>query len=436
VQTRRYVAERLADVLVAGPLSATLTLQRAAAVLGHQKKWIRQLTEDLCSQFAGGVRPRRTAVVAAILASETFGKAWRKESVELKPFLELDDVMVPIPALVDSGVPAFLNTGELAAWLDVPADRLTWLADDAYRERQHDSTRLQHYHYSWRQKRHGSRRLIESPKQNLKAIQRSLLEHILNPIRPHSAAHGFCVGRSLRSFAAPHVGQDFVLAMDLEAFFASVSLPRVRAVYRAIGYPDSVSSMLAALSTNVPPESLWRTSGTVDSSSKERWLYDRPHLPQGAPTSPALANLCTRQLDCRLSGLASWAGASYSRYADDLVFSGDREFRQRAQRVHVYAAAISEDEGFRLNTRKTRRLPRSVRQEIAGVVVNERQNIRRRDYDQLKATLHNCVRHGPTSQNRTSHPDFRNHLRGRIAWSYRVVVCPQPRTRATSARSL
>jgi hypothetical protein len=144
-------------------------------------------------------------------------------------------------------------------------------------------------------------------------------------------------------------------------------------------------------------------------------LLHGPHLPQGAPTSPALANLCAYRLDCRLAALARKAGAQYTRYADDLAFSGGPEWERSARRFQVAVCRVALEEGFEVNTRKTRFMRRAVRQQLAGVVVNERPNLARAAYDRLKAILHNCLRHGPASQNRDGHPNFRAHLAGRVA---------------------
>ena len=133
-------------------------------------------------------------------------------------------------------------------------------------------------------------------------------------------------------------------------------------------------------------------------------MYSRPHLPQGAPTSPALANLCSYRVDCRLAGLAESAGARYTRYADDLAFSGDEEFERRVERFSTHVAAILLEEGFTVNHRKTRIMRQGVRQHLAGLVVNQHMNVKRPDFDLLKATLTNCVRLGPESQNRDAHP--------------------------------
>ena len=147
-----------------------------------------------------------------------------------------------------------------------------------------------------------------------------------------------------------------------------------------------------------------------------RILYGHPHLPQGAPTSPALANLCFHRVDCRLRGLAESAGAVYTRYADVLAFSGGEDFGRSVERFSTHVAALLLEEGFFVNHRKTRIMRQGVRQRLAGLVANRRVNIPRTDFDLLKATLTNCVRDGPAGQNRGGHPDFRLQLDGRVAF--------------------
>jgi RNA-directed DNA polymerase len=146
----------------------------------------------------------------------------------------------------------------------------------------------------------------------------------------------------------------------------------------------------------------------------------RPLSPQssaaGAPTSPAIANLCCWRLDQRLAGLARAAGATYTRYADDLAFSGNEAFAGHAIRFAIHVAAIALEEGFPVHHRKTRLMRPGVRQHLAGIVINRHSNIPRRDFDELKAILTNCVRTGPGAQNRNRHPDFRAHLAGRIGF--------------------
>lgn len=111
----------------------------------------------------------------------------------------------------------------------------------------------------------------------------------------------------------------------------------------------------------------------------------------------------------------------YSRYADDLAFfSAGRRSTDDANRLVACITGIARDEGFRVNPWKTSVQRASQRQRLAGIVVNEALNVDRRQYDILKATVHNAARYGPAGQNRENHPAFRDHLRGRIAWVHQL----------------
>ena len=278
---------------------------------------------------------------------------------------------------------------------------------------------LHHYHYRVLAKKSGNIRLIEAPKEKLKELQGVILREVLEKIPSHPAAHGFVKGRSIKTFAAPHVGRRVVLRMDLRDFFPSISGPRVQALFRTAGYPDAVADRLGGICTNAAPRGMWASLGKgLDplAMTDARALYAWPHLPQGAPTSPALANLCAYRVDCRLSSLAKAAGAIYTRYADDLAFSGDEKFERCVERFALRAAAILMEEGFQVHHRKTRVMRRGVRQYLAGIVTNERLNVVRADFDKLKAILTNCVRHGAESQNREGHPAFQQHLDGRVGF--------------------
>lgn len=346
---------------------------------------------------------------------------------------ELPPTHNPSPQSHRWSVPSIATPGELAAWLGLTPGQLDWFSDVQGRERT-ARTPLHHYRYRWIGKPGGGVRLLEMPKERLKAIQRRIVGHILHAVPPHPAAHAFFPGRSLAGFLAPHVAREVVLHLDLRNFFPSVAASRIHAIFRTIGYPDPVARLLTGLCANSVPAAVLNDSAERVSLERRRELelvYRQPHLPQGAPTSPALANLAAFRLDCRLAGLARKAGAAYTRYADDLVFSGGREFRRSLPQFRVFVCAVALDEGFSIRGRKTRVMPRGGRQRVAGVNLNGRLNTDRGDYEALKATLFNCVRSGPASQNRGGHPHFREHLEGRIAW----VAAINPR-RAAKLRAL
>lgn len=330
-------------------------------------------------------------------------------------------------------IPSITTTGELAEWLRLNIGELEWFADLKELGYKRDAARLRHYLYHVSSKRSGAIRLIEAPKPRLKNLHQSILAGILEKIPSHPAAHGFVKGRSIKTFVSPHTGQYVVLRMDLRDFFPSFTAARIQAFFETIGYPEPVARLLRGICTNAVPRDVWRTPpiGINPEQIREaRVLYARPHLPQGAPTSPALANLCLYRIDCRLSGLARSVGAEYTRYADDLAFSGDEAFERSVERLSTHVAAILFEEGFAVHHRKTRIMHQGVRQHLAGLVLNQRANIMRLDFDRLKATLTNCVRLGPQSQNRGAHPAFRSHLEGRVGFVEAIHPARGERLRA------
>jgi retron-type reverse transcriptase len=254
-------------------------------------------------------------------------------------------------------------------------------------------------------------------------MQRQILQKLLNRVPPHEATHGFIRGRSSVTHAAAHSGKQVVIRMDLKDFFPNIPAGRIHALFAKLGYSDQVARLLAGLCTHITPGVVLADSQVKQHLSfAERQPFRSAHLPQGAPTSPALANLCAFRLDMRLDALAETMDARYTRYADDLVFSGDRDFSACVHRFHVQVAAIALEEGFVINTRKTRIMRAATRQQVTGLVVNRHPNLPRGTFDHYKAILTNCVRYGPASQNRSNHPDFRAYLQGII--SYALMVNP------------
>jgi hypothetical protein len=313
------------------------------------------------------------------------------------------------------------SPGDLADTLGLSQAELAWFADEKRMNASRADAKLSHYHHRWVAKARGGHRLLEEPKPRLKQRQRWLLDNVLAPIPPSDVAHGFVPGHSVRTFVAPHVGRALVLRMDLEDFFASVSRARVAATFRRVGYPRRVAAALAGLTTAPTPEAVLAAHPRDGVDLAQRFLTNArlrdAHLPQGAPTSPALANLAAWRLDRRLDGLADGFGARMTRYADDLAFSGDKTFGRSLRFFIARVAAIAMEEGFRVNHRKTRVMRQGSRQQLCGVIVNDTTNLPRRERDRLRATLFNVGRSGVESQNRDGRSDLRRHLEGRVAWA-------------------
>lgn len=394
---------------------------RGLRTLGRPWRWLRPLAHRYVETFAGHTRPSHREVVRFLLADEDFRRARShfRSQISIAEWLPEPQRMQPVAAAAGWKLPQIESTGDLADWLCLSPTELEWFADLKGLAYKAGQAKLQHYHYRVLPKSSGGIRLAEIPKQYVKALQRRILSGILDRVPPHPAVHGFVKGRSIRTFAEPHVARHVLLRLDFEDFFPGFPDARVEALFRTLGYPESVADRLAGICTNAVPRWFWTTR--PDGVDRTQWqdarqLYDRRHLPQGAPSSPSLANLMTWRLDCRLRGLARSAGASYTRYADDLAFSGDRDFERGIDRFSAHVAAIALEEGFSVNHCKTGIMRQGVRQHLAGVVVNRRASLRRSDLELLKAILTNCVRLGPESQNREAHPRFKAHLQGRIGF--------------------
>jgi retron-type reverse transcriptase len=293
---------------------------------------------------------------------------------------------------------------DLADALGITVRRLCWLAFHA-----EVATRIHYVHFQV-PKRSGGTRTLARPHQALAAAQRWILEHILSRLPVSAACHGFVPGRSIVSNAALHAGQDLVVNLDLENFFPSIGFRRVRKVFHGAGYSPAVATVLALLCTECPRRA-------VEYAGRRYWVATGPRgLPQGACTSPALSNQVALRLDRRLSGLAGRLGLTYSRYADDLTFSGPSTLGLRLGYFLNTLERIVLDEGFTLNRKKTRILRQNTRQTVTGLVVNERPSLPRRELRRLRAILHRARHEGLEAQNREGRPNFRAWLRGKIAY--------------------
>jgi RNA-directed DNA polymerase len=299
-------------------------------------------------------------------------------------------------------LPALRDERALAAWLGLPLARLRWFTHD----RPADKT--WHYVRYVVPKRNGGQRVILAPKRELKALQRRVLAELVARIPVASAAHGFVSGRSIATNARPHVGQRVVVGLDLKDFFPSITFQRVRGVFIAHGYSYAVASALALLCTEYDRE-------PFDREGEQFYISVGPrHLVQGAPTSPALANLVAWRLDRRLMGLAARYGFSYTRYADDLTFSGDNA--AAIGRLLTHVKRIIADERFVLNDAKTRVARRARRQVVTGLVVNDQVAAPRQLRRRLRAMLHNARQSGLEAQQRTPRGSGAAYVRGLIAF--------------------
>lgn len=420
-RVRADIARCLARALLAGPWEERALAGRAREALDSNPPWLAQLVREVTSAYPrpAADRPRELAGhIDALLAAEP-----PSERTE-PPYPRPRRWHAPSPEMAGGRwpVPPLATTGELAKRLGLGDGELAWLADARGLERTAPDERLRNYHYATIARPGRAPRVIERPKHRLKSTQRQILHEILDWIPVHEAAHGFTPGRSVASHAAAHAGSHVVIRIDLQDFFASIQAGRIYGIFRSAGYPEAVAHTLTALATNVVSAAFWNSlprppePANLTAHHRLGRQLATPHLPQGAPSSPALANLAAFGLDRRLTGLAASLDTTYTRYADDLTFSGSQRLVRQAPLLRRAVADIARAEGFSVNAAKSTLVTQAGRQRVCGVVVNRHPNLSRDEYDRLRAILHNAPRHGPVSQNRDQLPDFRAHLLGRISW--------------------
>ncbi len=254
-------------------------------------------------------------------------------------------------------------------------------------------------------KKSGEERSIHVPVKGLKIILRALNFVLQCVYTPHKAAMGFVQGKSVIDNAQVHVGNRYVLNLDLKDFFYSFDRNRVKLgfMYEPFNLREErkpLAFLLASLCTH-PIE----IEGEV-----------KIVLPQGSPTSPTITNILCRTLDRRLTGLANRFGARYTRYADDITFSSSRniytkeEFQKELKR-------IIEGQGFSIQEKKTRLQKAGYRQQVTGLVVNEKVNVPRKFIKQIRMWLYYWERYGYEKAQEIFERDYsseRGHVRDKV----------------------
>ena len=264
------------------------------------------------------------------------------------------------------------SLSDLAQFWQIPVTQISYHA--------FHSEKQQSYHTFLIPRRNGRRRRIERPSRTLKFIQRIIHESLTKIYGPHNAVHGFVPGKSIVTNAQNHLGCRYVLNIDLENFFPSITRQRIygRLIAAPYSLHSNVANVIASLSTNV---------------------YGQ--LPQGSPSSPVIANMIAAEMDTDLAQLCGSLHCRYTRYADDITISTSRsEMSPKLGRypnawgtaqaiVGDDLATIIERHGFRLNHRKTRLQSYWTRQMCTGLVVNgDRPSVSRLFIRRLRSLIH------------------------------------------------
>ena len=238
-------------------------------------------------------------------------------------------------------------------------------------------------------KKSGGSRIIEMPSDTLKDIQKWILKNILENMEISKFCYGFCKGKSIYDNASMHVGKKCVVNMDLKDFFSTIKQEDVFYLFYRRGYTKKISYYLSKL------------------------LTKNGILPQGSPASPMISNIVAKHLDDRLVKLAEKYKVTYSRYADDITFSGENNVKNIIPIVNE----IVKEENFFVNNQKTRYSYFYQRQEVTGLIVNKRVAVPREYIKKLKQDIYYCKKFGVISHlektNNQKH-FFKEHIYGRV----------------------
>jgi hypothetical protein len=314
------------------------------------------------------------------------------------------------------GLPVLHTAAEVAAAIDIAPDQLSWLCY------QRGAQSSDHYHRFVIPKKSGGERVISAPKGKLRQAQEWLLAEVASKLEVHPAAMAFRPGISTADNARLHAGRPLVMRVDLKDFFPSCGWKRVKTLFQKLGYNEGVATLFALLATESP-----RVRLTLDGVT--RWVaVGERGLPQGACTSPALTNALCMRLDKRLTGAAIHYGFTYTRYADDLVFSSP-DINAPYNKVLMLARRTIEDEGWHVNDDKTVVMRPQRRQSVTGIVVNSQSSdvlaaapprISRDDMRRFRAFCHRYETLGRERLSEQFGQDALSYARGYLSYIHMV----------------
>src|SRR3989344_910891 len=238
-------------------------------------------------------------------------------------------------------------------------------------------------------KKDGTPRPIRAPKEKLKIIQRVILDNLLSCIKLPPCCYGFSKGKSIIENAKAHLRGDYLLNLDIKDFFPSVHYTKVEKIFLGMGLDRDFTNILCNLTTH------------------------EYKLPQGAPTSPKLASVVLHNLDYRLLKLAQSNHLTYTRYFDDISFSGNK----RIITLEKDILRIIREEGYSVHTSKDKKklFAKNETKEINGILLKDKKSSLK-NIDELFSYVENINRHG-LSRLITDNPEKeRQSIAGKISF--------------------
>lgn len=298
--------------------------------------------------------------------------------------------------LEEKDLPVVFSLEHLAILIGIQSSYLRNLIGDGKGNIEFEHELKYHrYNYFKLKKRDGKFREIMSPAKDLKYIQKWILVNILNKYSLADNCKGFRKGISITHNAKVHENAEVILKVDLLKFYDTITEKRVYGVFKSLGYVANLAYSFAKITTAKHRESYW---ADFDENSKEvlqHLVIEKPAiLPQGAPTSPALSNILATKMDYRFEALAKKLKFSYSRYADDLTFSINKEGNLPSLKL---IEKIISDEGFFVNEKKTRYMKKGCKQYVTGLTTTNGVNVSKKYRKEISEHIYYCRKYGVSS---------------------------------------
>jgi len=284
--------------------------------------------------------------------------------------------------LTDNGLPVIFSTKHFSVILGLEFKTLKGII----------GMRNNLYHFYQINKKRGGKRQIAVPHKKLKHIQQWIKINILDKIKYSEYANAYIKERSILTNALNHINSEIILNIDLTKFFETINENRIYAIFKRLGYHTNLAVDFAKICTCLIPPTYFKTFNTLERSLFKN-IFEKKIavLPQGAPTSPALSNLVCENLDKRLNGLAMVQNVNFSRYADDLTFSGKKNDIPRLSIIKK----IIQQENFYINWKKVKRYKSGQRQMVTGLLVNDNKvRIPKKFKKEIYRHLHFCSKYG------------------------------------------
>ena len=285
----------------------------------------------------------------------------------------------------------------VASKLEIPINKLCMLSNNRKPRQKRRGTKYENYHTVVIHRGRGHRnRILSVPNNLLKIVQRVILERYLYQIETSEYSTAYCKGKSLLDNASPHIGKECILKLDISHFFDSSTDDSVYLVFKQFGLSVPATSLLTHLCTY------------------------KGKLPQGAPTSPYIANLVMKHFDENLGKWCKNRNITYTRYCDDMTFSGDRSAVRNSNIIRKVKALLNNME-MKLNDKKTIFLSSSQQQRVTGIVVNEKATIP----CSIRQEVYYCTKFGVSDslqrQGLDISPDkYLHSLLGRISFALQI----------------